>query len=180
MLDKIESEFHAIVNPDIKIDEDVFSAILSYMRKENNVGMVIPKIIDENREIQAAYREYPTVFDMFLRMFCKSCFKKRQKAHSLQDRDYTQPFEVPFAQGCFLVIRTELFKKLGGFDDRYFMYMEDADLCRRVNALSQVMYYPSVSVIHAWEKGSHKNRRLMWIHIQSMLSYFNKWGWKLF
>lgn len=180
VLDRIESDFHAIVNPDVEICEDVFSAILSYMKKENTVGMVIPKIVDENGEIQAAYREYPTVFDMFIRMFCKPFFKKRQAKHTLQDKDYNTPFAVPFAQGCFLVIRTAIFKSLGGFDDRYFMYMEDADLCRRVNDQYCVIYYPGASVIHAWEKGSHKNMKLMKIHIKSMFSYFNKWGWKLF
>jgi len=106
-------------------------------------------------------------------------FKGRQAKHTLQHKDYSVPFQVPFAQGCFLVIRTELFKSLGGFDDRYFMYMEDADLCRRVNERSSVMYYPGATVMHAWEKGSHKSRKLMKIHIRSMLSYFNKWGWKL-
>jgi len=180
VIDRIESDYHAIVNPDIEIKEDVFSAILSYMNEENTVGMVIPKIVDENGQIQAAYREYPTILDVFIRMFCKSLFKKRQAEHTLQSKDYTEPFQVPFAQGCFLVIRTEIFKALRGFDDRYFMYMEDTDLCRRVNEKSRVMYYPGASVTHAWEQGSHKNMKLMKIHIKSMLSYFNKWGWELF
>lgn len=180
VLGRIDSDFHAIVNPDIEISEDVFSAILSYFDAEKNVGMVIPKIVDIQGNIQAAYREYPTIFDMMVRMFCKSCFKKRQAKHTLQYKDYSKPFEVPFAQGCFLVIRTELFKNLNGFDDRYFMYMEDVDLCRRVNEKSRVMYYPGASVTHAWEKGSHKSMKLMTIHIRSMLSYFKKWGWKIF
>lgn len=180
VLDRIDSDFHAIVNPDIEIKEDVFSAILSYMEKEPAAGMVIPRIVDQNGALQAVYRKYPTVWDMFIRMFLKSRFKKRQAKHTLQDKDYSKPFEVPFAQGCFLVIRTELFKALGGFDDRYFMYLEDADLCRQVNETSRVMYYPGAAVAHAWEKGSHKSRKLMKIHIQSMIRYFNKWGWKLF
>jgi len=180
VIERIESDFHAIVNPDIEIHEDVFYAVLSYLNKEENVGMVIPKIVDENGKIQKAYREYPTVFDMFIRMFCKSIFNKRQAKHTLQAKDYSLPFEVPFAQGCFLVIRTSIVKSLHGFDDRYFMYMEDADLCRQVNEISRVMYYPGASVTHSWEKGSHKNMKLMKIHIQSMLRYFNKWGWKLF
>lgn len=98
--------------------------------------------------------------------------------HTLQDQDYTQPFQVPFGQGSFLVIRTELFKKLNGFDDRFFMYLEDADLCKRVNEISKLMYYPGASVVHRWEKGSHKNKKLLMYHIQSMRKYFEKWGYK--
>jgi len=177
VVDKVVSDYHAIVNPDIEINEDVFSAILSYMDGDKNIGMVIPKIVDENGNLQAAYREYPTLFDMFVRMFCKPFFKKRQAAHTLQHMDYSKPFAVPFAQGCFLVVRTSLFKSEGGFDDRYFMYMEDADLCRRINQHSQVMYYPGAAVVHAWEKGSHRNLKLLKIHILSMIRYFNKWGW---
>ena len=77
-------------------------------------------------------------------------------------------------QGSFLVIRTELFKKLNGFDDRFFMYLEDADLCKRVNEISKLMYYPGASVVHRWEKGSHKNKKLLMYHIQSMRKYFEK------
>jgi len=180
VLDYLKSDYHAIVNPDIEIDEDVFSSMLTYMEENPEVGMVIPKIVDEKGALQAAYRKYPTVFDMFIRMFLKPFFKRRQANHTLQNMDYSRPFQIPFAQGCFLVIRTELFKYLNGFDDRYFMYMEDADLCRRVNEISRVVYYPKATVMHAWEKGSHKNKKLLMIHIQSMVRYFNKWGWKLF
>lgn len=180
VIPRLDSDYHAIVNPDIEITEDVFSSILSYMEMNEHVGMVIPKVLDVNGDIQAAYRKDPTVLDMFIRMFCKSLFKKRQSDHTLHQMDYDKPFHVPFAQGCFLVVRTSLLKELKGFDDRYFMYMEDADLSRRINEKSCVMYYPGASVIHKWEKGSHKDFKLMRIHIQSMMRYFNKWGWKIF
>ena len=97
----------------------------------------------------------------------------------MQDMDYKKTFPVPFAQGSFLVIRTELFRQLGGFDERYFLYMEDADLCRRVNEVSELRYCPKAEVIHKWGKGSHKNFKLFCIHVKSMIAYFGKWGWKL-
>lgn len=178
ILDELESEYHAIVNPDIIFTEDVFSPIIEYMRNNRDVGMCIPNIIDEKGERLQVYRRELTVFDMFIRMFCKNLFPKRNAMHTLQDQDYTQPFQVPFGQGSFLVIRTELFKKLNGFDDRFFMYLEDADLCKRVNEISKLMYYPGASVVHRWEKGSHKNKKLLMYHIQSMRKYFEKWGYK--
>ena len=139
---------------------------------------MIPQILDEKGQRQPVYRKDPTVFDMFIRMFCKNLFPRRIADHTLQKEDYSKPFWVPFGQGSFLVIRTELFKKLGGFDDRFFLYMEDADLCRRVNQESNLMYLPKAVVIHRWEKASHKDLRLFRIHLASMKAYFDKWGWK--
>lgn len=178
VLDKLDSEYHAIVNPDILFCEDAFSKIIAWMDENNDVGMVIPDIRDEYGKRQLVYREELTVFDMFIRFFCKGAFKKRVKKHTLQDKDYSKPFQVPFGQGSFLVVRTELFKELKGFDDNFFMYVEDADLCKRVNQVSKLMYFPGARVIHKWEKGSHVNKVLFKYHVQSMKYYFKKWGVK--
>lgn len=180
ILNSICSEYHAIVNPDIIFFEDAFSKIMNWMDENKEVGMVIPNIVDDKMTRQHVYREELTIFDMFIRMFCKGLFKNRQEKHTMQDKDYSRPFQVPFGQGSFLVIRTELFKKLNGFDDKYFMYLEDADLCKRLNQISCLMYYPGANVIHKWEKGSHKNRKLFMYHLNSMGYYFKKWGYKFF
>ena len=178
ILEELHSEYHCIMNPDIVFCRDAFSPILSYMDKNPSVGMVIPQILDENGERQLVYRKDPTVCDMFIRMFCKGLFPRRIAEHTLQGEDYSKPFHVPFGQGSFLVIRTELFRKIGGFDDRFFLYMEDADLCRRVNQEADLMYLPDATVIHHWEKGSHKDPGLFRTHLTSMKAYFDKWGWK--
>lgn len=180
VLPYLESEYHCIMNPDILFFEDAFKSILQYMDENEQVGMVIPNIVDEQNHRQMVYRKEPTVFDMFIRMFAKNLFPKRIASHALQDMDYSKPFQVPFGQGSFLVIRTELFKQINGFDDRFFMYMEDADLCKRVNQVSKLMYYPGATLIHKWEQGSHKNKKLFKCHVQSMNKYFKKWGYKWF
>ena len=168
------------VHPDILFKEDAFKEIITFMDENQNVGMVIPRLEDEKGNLQAVYRTELTIFDMFIRMFMKNKFKKRQAKHTMQDMDYTKVFDVPFGQGSFLVIRTDLYRELEGFDDRFFMYLEDADLCKRVNKVSKLVYYPGATVIHKWEKGSHKNKKLFKIHVQSMFKYFFKWGFKLF
>ena len=178
VMDRLQSQYHAIVNPDIVLEEDAFSTLISFM-EENNAGMAIPKLINEQGELLDAYRREPTVFDMYLRMFTKKAFEKRRGYHSMKDQDYSKAFQVPFGQGSFLVIKTDLWKQLNGFDDSYFMYLEDADLCRRVNQVSKLMYCPNATVIHKWEKASHKNMKLFMIHAKSMFTYFNKWGWKI-
>lgn len=178
VLPLLDSRYHAIVNPDILLTEDSFSVLMDFMKKQN-CGMVIPRLLDTEGNLQAVYRRELTVFDMFIRFFLKKGFKKRKAHHTMQDMDYEKPFPVPFAQGSFLVIQTGLFKELNGFDEGFFMYVEDADLCKRVNAFSTLYYCPDTSVVHKWEKGSHKDKSLRKEHIRSMLYYFKKWGWKL-
>ncbi|MEY8392251.1 glycosyltransferase family 2 protein [Lachnospiraceae bacterium 45-W7] len=178
VLEKLDSSYHAIVNPDILLREDSFSVLVDFL-EERKAGMAAPAIVDEKGELLKVYRRELTVFDMGIRMFLSGHFKKRQSYHTMQEMDYEKPFQAPFIQGSFLVIRTELFRKLGGFDPRYFMYMEDADLCKRVNLISSLWYCPKTAVIHKWERGSSKDGRLFRIHIDSMLRYFRKWGWKL-
>lgn len=176
----MDSEYHAIVNPDILFCEDAFSKIVEWMDENKDIGMVIPYITDEEGKKQEVYRRELNVFDVFNRMFLKGFFRSRFDKHIMKDMDFTKPFQVPFGQGSFLVVRSELFKDLGGFDDNFFMYCEDADLCRRVNQVSKLMYFPAARVIHKWEAGSHRNKTLFKYHVQSMKYYFKKWGIKIF
>ncbi len=193
----LDSRFHAILNPDILLVEDSFSAILEFMRDER-IGMAAPRLVSADGKRQASCRRELTVADLLLRMAVPGrilegkggagaeqargplgWLRRRNAYHTMQDMDYRKPFPVPFAQGSFLVVRTELFRELGGFDRRYFMYMEDADLCRRVNEKSSLWYCPYTEAVHKWERGSHKDLRLFRAHVASMARYFHKWGWSL-
>lgn len=180
IIPSLNSRYHCIMNPDIVFIEDAFKAIISFMDSNSDIGMIIPNIVDEQGRRQLVYRKEPTIFDMFIRMFCQKLFIKRIREHTLQYEDYSKPFQVPFGQGSFLVIRTDLLKKINGFDEHYFMYLEDADLCKRVNQVSKLMYFPNATIIHKWERGSHRDKTLFKYHIKSMKYYFDKWGYKWF
>ncbi len=175
VLGKLDSDYHAIVNPDILLMEDAFTPIICYMEEHTDVGMLIPRLVDEEGNLQQVYRLEPTLADLFIRTFFRVGFKKRKARITMQDQDYTKPFQVPFGQGSFLVIRTDLYKKLEGFDEDFFLYLEDTDLCKRVNNISKLMYFPGATVIHKWERGSHKNRKLFKEHVKSIKVYFRKW-----
>ena len=180
VIPKLDSEYHAILNPDVVFLEDVFGPVINWMEQNQDVGMVIPKLVDDQGNLQNVYRRDLTVFDLFVRCFKGRLFKKRYEKHVMCDMDYSKPFQVPFAQGSFMVIRTSLFKQLKGFDERYFMYVEDTDLSREVNNVSKVMYFPYAKAIHKWERGSHRNFTLFKYHIRSIFQYFKKWGVKWF
>ncbi|HJD00614.1 MAG TPA: glycosyltransferase family 2 protein [Candidatus Dwaynia gallinarum] len=175
-LQNANGTFFVICNPDILLIENSFNKIIPYMREHPSVGAIIPKLIDKNHKIEPIYRRELTVFDVFIRYFHPfNIFSKRRAYHIMQDKDYSKPFRVPFGQGSFLVVRTKLMKQLKGFDERYFMYVEDADLCKRINQVSILQYFPYTSVIHLWKRGSHQNLKLMKWHIEAMIKYFRKW-----
>ncbi len=170
-----DAKYSAIVNPDILLTEDVFSPLIKYLRENKNCMIAVPKITDPDGRLLAVYRLDPTVFDMFLRRFVPG-FKKRKAMHTMQDKDYSKPFSLPFAQGSFLLIRKDMFDKVGGFDERYFLYMEDADLCRTLRKYGTVDYVPDAAVIHMWHRESKKSIKAFSFHFRSMIKYFGKWG----
>lgn len=177
----IDTNYHFVVNPDISVEsKDEIRKIISYMDDNPDVGMVSPLILNDDHTIQYLCKRNPTVFDMLIRRLSPNLFKNRQDKYMLLDTGYNKIMQIDYASGCFMVFDTELFKKLKGFDDSFFMYLEDADITRRVNQVSKAVFYPFSQVIHSWERGGHKSIKLAWITIKSMVIYFKKWGWKLF
>lgn len=175
----INSKYHIIVNPDIIIENNCIIEMLEYMDKNTDVGMLTPLIKYPNGEIQYLCKQHPTVLDQAIRLLCKNKFKKRQAYYTMLDTGYNKEFKVPYASGCFMFLRTDIFKRINGFDENFFMYMEDADITRRVNEISKTIFYPYNYVIHEWARGSHKNKKLMMISLQSSFYYFKKWGLKI-
>ena len=76
-----------------------------------------------------------------------------------------------------MFLRVDALRKIGLFDERFCMYGEDIDLSRRMHAVYKTMYYPEVSIVHAHERASFKNRKMLRVHIANIVRYFNKWGW---
>jgi hypothetical protein len=95
----------------------------------------------------------------------------------MRETGYNKIMEVPILSGCFMFLRTDIFTSIGGFDERFFMYLEDFDLTRRMGEKSKTIFFPEVEIVHAHAKESYKNKKMMWIHIKSTIKYFNKWGW---
>ena len=172
-------KYHLILNPDIYFDPISIESIFGFMDKNLNIGLIMPKILYPNGKIQFLCKLLPTPYDLIFRRFApfKKKVGKRNEKYELRFTNYSKKMEVPSLSGCFMFIRTSVLKQIGGFDERYFMYAEDVDLCRRIGQISKAVYYPDVEVTHNYEKGSYKNPKLLMHHIFSAIKYFNKWGW---
>ena len=175
----IGATYHIVVNPDIYFEEGVIEKLIIYMNKYSEVGLVMPRVLYPNGELQYLCKLLPTPFDLLFRRFLpwRRYVEKKNEKYELRFTNYSREMEVPSLSGCFMFVRIAVLKKVGGFDERYFMYAEDLDLCRRIGKVSRTMYYPNVVVYHEYAKGSYKNRRLLRYHLSSVVKYFNKWGW---
>ncbi|MBC7848610.1 MAG: glycosyltransferase family 2 protein [Chitinophagaceae bacterium] len=178
---KGRSKYHLILNPDVEFDPAILTSLFNFMEKRTDVGLVMPKVLYRNGELQYLCKRLPSPADLILRRFIpkpiKALFKKSMESYELKQKDYNSVMDIPNLSGCFMFIREEVFRYIGQFDERYFLYLEDTDLCRRINAYYRTIYYPSVSIIHGYSKASYKSLKLMKYHLQSSIKYFNKWGW---
>ena len=175
ILDKISSYFHLILNPDVAFSSHVIPSLINELENNFDISFVTPKVIYPNKELQYVCRKYPTYFDLINRKLKIS--KEQIVNNEYRDQDLQKSFYPEFIHGCFMLFKTDDLKKIKGFDERYFLYLEDADLCRRVDDTGKKkLYYPKVEITHQHKKGSSKNIKLFFYHISSAIKYFLKWG----
>ncbi len=175
------SRYHLILNPDIEFKTEILDDLFLFMERNRSVGSVMPKVLYKNGDLQYLCKRLPSPVDLFLRRFLPAPLKvvlnKQLEKYELRDKNYNAIMDVPNLSGCFMFVRTEVFSSIGLFDEQYFLYMEDTDLCRRINKYYRTVYYPQVSIIHGYSKASYKTFKLTRYHLNSSIRYFNKWGW---
>jgi GT2 family glycosyltransferase len=177
----IDAPYHLILNPDIMFDADALGRLSDVMESHSDVGLVMPKILYPDGSNQYLCKLLPAPIDLVLRRFLpgpwKGLARKRTALYELRFLDSDMPAYVPSLSGCFMFARRSVLEAVGGFDERFFLYMEDVDFCRRMVGVSRLLYWPGVTVEHVHQMGSYRSRRLLFLHIRSAIQYFNKWGW---
>lgn len=171
ILNLADSDYHFVINPDVTVSKDVFADIIGFLEENPDAVMAAPKILWGDGTEQQLPKSTPT----FKYLFSGRLSKKVRQDYVWGDRQINEPTEIDFCSGCFFCIRTKVFKDLGGFDTRYFMYLEDADLTIRAKTVGKVFFLPDITVTHLWERGSAKNIKLFLIHLISCFKFLAKW-----
>lgn len=171
-----DSQYFLICNPDIIFESTQFEKLVNFADTEN-YGLFFPRVIMENGHDQYAGRLLPTPLNLFARRFSPKLGEKLDTSYLLKNLDLSKPSAIPAVLGCFMLFKSKSLLALNGFDDRYFMYLEDIDLSRRCHKAYGNCYFPLATVTHLHEQGSYKSTKLLKIHIKSTIQYFNKWGW---
>ena len=175
---ELGATYHIILNPDIIFQADAISALTQFMDSHPDIGSVMPNIIYPDGRSQRLCKLLPTPFDIFARrLLPKSLTTKRNERYEMHFMGYDKPWNCPNLSGCFMFLRMDILKQIGGFDDRFFMYFEDTDLIRRIHQVSITAFYPNATIIHAHKAEHRTSKTLLKISIESAIKYFNKYGW---
>jgi len=179
-----KGQYIVLMNTDMTLTPESLFLLLKFMDLNSHTGIATPKILNEDGTLQYLNKRYPSLVDLFLRRFLpvqlKQLFEKRLEYYEMRDVGYDSIIDVPFVSGAFMFSRTDLIKAICGFDERFFMYFEDVDLCRRVQKSHKTVYYPDAVVFHRWDRAAHKKLKWTIIFMNSAFQYFTKWGYKIF
>ncbi|OJG46767.1 glycosyl transferase [Enterococcus hermanniensis] len=180
-----QTGYGIIFNPDIILSENQLNAMVDHLANQPECGLLAPKILNEDGTTQFLIRDHLNVFDYMLRFipfkFVKKMFAKRLAKFECRNLPEDQDSYVRMISGSFMVVDLQKFNQIEGFDPRYFMYFEDNDLCRKMEQAGyKALYSPQFTVVHLYERGAVKSRKLFIVFLQSMRKYFSKWGWQLF
>ena len=158
--------FFCVANPDIRLTADPFPALLASLQDER-VGAVGPLVRNPSGSTEDSARRFPTAAGLLKKLFVEA-----RTPDYATDRG---PVEVDWIGGMFMLFRSDAFRALGGFDEAYFLYYEDVDLCRRLHAAGRtVTYNPGAQVIHDARRASRRNPQLALHHARSALRFLSR------
>lgn len=156
--------FFCVVNPDIRLTNNPFAQLLSGLDDSTN-GVVAPLVFGKEGAIEDSARQFPSP----LKILCKvlrGCGGSDYVIH-------TKPIYPDWVGGMFMMFPCRVFEVLGGFDERFFLYYEDVDLCGRLRLLGyKVVLCPNSQIIHNAQRSSHRNLQFFRWHLSSMMRFF--------
>lgn len=184
VLGELRSDVHLVMNPDVELHEGALAAALASLHEHPDVGMVAPSVRGDDGACQFLCKRYPSLWVLYLRGFAPRRLRarfERAVAHYEMRDVIGERFvaDVPLASGCFMLVRTPLFVKLGGFDPRFFMYFEDYDLSMRLAAEASIAYVPEARIVHHGGEAARKGWRHVAWFVASAWRFFARHGWKL-
>lgn len=169
---EFKSKYILVLNSDIIFDVSIIRKLYQILIDNPQIGNIMPKVLGYDNEDQGLSKKLPNPLGSFLRLLTQN--KRIQRVYC----DDKHTYNIPILSGCFMMLNSKCIEKVKKFDERFFLYFEDIDLCRRIyfsNFLN--IYYPKLTIMHKHRKSSFKNIYLLIIHIRSAILYFNKWGW---
>ncbi len=161
-LAKAQGEFIVMINPDTVVQEDTFSKLLTFFEETPDAGAATCKVINPDGSFSVDCRHsIPTPMIAFWKVTGMSKLFPKSKIFAKYNLTYLDPddtYPVPGISGCFMMVRKSVLDKVGYFDERFFMYCEDIDLCHRINLSGSKIYYvPTSQIIHYKGESTKKN-----------------------
>ena len=161
----------------MQLTGDTLSVLADWMAAHPGVVMPRPGLVfPDGRPQQLPLRRCSVRAMVYRQLPCLRFWAKCNDRYLMADRDLTQPTEIEFCTGSFSAVDTAVFKAVGGFDEGYFMYVEDADLTQKMRTKGKAYLVPQYTAIHAWHRAAHRSLKPFLWQLRSLLRYFSKWG----
>ncbi len=174
-----QGKYLLLLNPDTVFLENSIKSMVEKMEKDASIGVLGPQLLDGNRKIQIVGNGMPFVPQAFFAFtFLNKLFPKNKMSarYFLPDFDRKKEKDIPVICGACMVIKKSLFKKIGGFDERFFLYFEESDFCYRVKkAGKRVLYWPSAKVLHLIGRSATDKIFIRKSFEESRLKFFKKY-----
>lgn len=174
---------HLILNPDVELAEDAIPLALETMAAKDGLALLAPVGFNGTGEPEYLAKAYPSVWVLGLRAFAPAWLKRFGASslarYELRDRTPSERLRpVTLASGCCVWVRRALFDRVGGFDERYFLYFEDYDLSLKLTQLGEVAEHSQIRIVHHGGDAARKGvRHIRWF-TAGAIRFFNRWGWK--
>lgn len=180
-LDRV-GRLHLVLNPDVEIAPDALAAATAFMQAHPDCGLLSPAAFGPDGTRQFLCKRYPTVLDLLLRGFAPQALRRRfaVRLDRYEMRDAigdAVAWDPPIVSGCFMLFRGSVFRELGGFDPRFFLYFEDFDLSLRAGRIARLAYVPTVRIVHHGGDAARKGLRHVGMFARSAFAFFSKHGW---
>lgn len=175
-----QGRYILLLNPDTELTSGGFKKMIDFMDSKPEIGICGPRMMDGNGNLQFSCRSFPFYLtaisssqSVLNRIFPKNPLSRK---YLLKDQDHSQTREVDWVSGSCLLAKREMLEKVGLLDQRFYMYVEDVDLCYRAKKFGfSVFYSPQVVVIHHIGKSTQKRRFAMLVeHHRSMYYFYRK------
>jgi N-acetylglucosaminyl-diphospho-decaprenol L-rhamnosyltransferase len=155
---KAQGEYLFFLNPDTKVLDDSLKKLIEFADLVVGWGIIAPRLSEDSQKVQPSVRNLPTLSGVFKEYFLGQ--KNKYEPYYPKGGD---PVFVESVLGAAMLIKKGLFEKIGGFDEKYFMYFEDLDLCRKVQRAGlTIIYYPKAEILHK-VGGSINEKKMEWI-----------------
>ncbi len=156
--------FFCVMNPDIRLDTNPFPLLMAFS-SDTSVGVVAPLVVSQTGTIENSARRFPTPLTILGKVFGRGW-----------GPDYVMenaPVYPDWVGGMLMLFRREVFERVAGFDERYFLYYEDVDICARLGQQGyRAMICPGARVVHHAQRTSHRDFRYWRWHLKSMALFF--------
>lgn len=180
-----KGEYMLLLNPDTKLAEDNFQVMMDFIKSHPDVGIATCKLIKANGELDwACRRSEPNPWRSFARLFgLQKLFPKTFGSYNVLNKSIDEETQIDACVGAYMLFHRKIYEFTSGFDEQYFMYGEDLDLCKQVrDAGYKVWYYPKTYSYHYKGQSSRKSPKLslkafhdaMWIYYSKY--YRKKYG----